>query len=140
MADPSADHLKSLADMRLKDAAILLQNGRHSAAYYLAGYAIEAGLKAVIAVSFRATVIPSPKFVAAVHTHDLVSLVSLSGLKEPLMKATKIDRILAANWGFVAGWKETSRYETIDPFSADRMLTAIGDPSSGVMQWLKTHW
>lgn len=126
--------------MRLKDASVLLESGRHSAAYYLAGYSIEAGLKAVIAISFRATVIPSPKFVAAIHTHDLASLVSLAGLKEHLNEATKGDPTLAANWAFVAGWKETSRYEIIDPFSADRMLRAIGDPDAGVMKWLKTHW
>lgn len=140
MADPSADNLKSLAEMRLADAVILLQHGRHSAAYYLAGYAVECGLKAVVAVSFRATVIPSRSFVNAVHTHNLSELVSLSGLKPNLDQASKSDPALGANWAFVAGWKETARYETIDPFSANRMLTAIGDPTSGVMQWLKTHW
>lgn len=140
MGDPSADHLKKLAEMRLADAEVLLDAGRHSAAYYLADYSIECGLKSIIALSFRATVIPSPKLVSAVHTHDLVSLLTLAGLKQNLDGAGRNNPALEANWAFAAGWKETSRYETIDPFSANRMLTAVGDPDSGVIKWLRTHW
>lgn len=140
MADPSADDLKALSEMRWHDASALLEASRHSAAYYLAGYAVECGLKAVIAVSFRATVIPSRKFVNDIHTHDLGSLVSLAGLKQDLDLASRGNDFFAANWNFVAGWKETARYERIDPFMANRMVAAVGDPESGVLQWLKTHW
>jgi hypothetical protein len=101
---------------------------------------LECGFKAVIALSFRSTVIPSRSFVNAIHTHNLTDLVSLSGLKTSLDQATKENPFLDANWAFAAGWKETSRYETVDPFLAHRMLNAIGDPKSGVMQWLRTHW
>ena len=140
MADPSADHLKALAELRWTDAEALLGAGRHSGAYYLAGYSIECGLKAVIALSFRATVIPSKKFVNDIHTHDLASLIALAGLKQQLGVAADDNPELEANWAFVAGWKESSRYETIDPFTANRMLKAVGDPKSGVLQWLRTHW
>lgn len=140
MADPSFESLKSLAQMRFRDAEILLQAERFSAAYYLSGYSIECGLKAVVALSFRALVIPSPRFVRDIHTHDLAQLVSLAGLRTELDEAKARDPQFDANWAFVSGWKETSRYETIDPFTAHRMLTAVGDPVAGVLQWLKTHW
>ena len=140
MSDPSTEDLKALSNMRWNDAVALLNAGRHSGAYYLAGYAVECGLKAVIALSFRETVIPSRKFVNDIHTHDLVSLVALSGLKQNLDLARGTNPSFAANWNFVAGWKETARYETIDAFTANRMLVAVGDPQFGVLQWLKTHF
>jgi HEPN domain-containing protein len=40
--------LQILAEDRLKDAEVLLANGRFGAAYYLAGYAVECGLKACV--------------------------------------------------------------------------------------------
>ena len=140
MADPSFDDLKALSDMRLRDAEVLLSAEQFSAAYYLAGYAVECGLKAVISLSFRANVIPSRKFVADIHTHDLGTLVSLAGLKVPLDEARADNPRLDANWAFVSQWKETVRYESIDPLVAGRMLTAVGDPVAGVLPWLKTHW
>lgn len=140
MADPSFDNLKALAQIRFRDAEILLQAERFSAAYYLSGYSIECGLKAVIARSFRAQVIPSPRFVNAIHTHNLGELISLSGLKTALDAAKTVDPQFDANWALVSGWKETSRYETIDPFTANGMLAAVGGPAAGVLQWLKKHW
>lgn len=140
MADPSFDDLKALSEARFGDAESLLAANRFSAAYYLAGYAIECGLKAVISLAFRQHVIPSRKFVADIHTHDLTALVALAGLKIELDRARAANPQLDANWAFVSGWKETARYETIDPFLARRMLIAIGDPDAGVLSWLKAHW
>ncbi len=40
--------LRQLAEDRLRDAAALLAAGQFSGAYYLAGYAVECGLKACI--------------------------------------------------------------------------------------------
>jgi len=48
MSDPSVDDLKKLCEMRLEDAFVLMRSQRHSAAYYLSGYAVECGFKAVI--------------------------------------------------------------------------------------------
>ena len=41
--------LQALAQAKLDDAKLLFDNGRFSNAYYLAGYAVELGLKACIA-------------------------------------------------------------------------------------------
>ncbi len=41
--------LQLLTEDRLKDAGVLLANGRYGAAYHLAGYAVECALKACFA-------------------------------------------------------------------------------------------
>ncbi len=41
--------LQNLATIRLRDAEVLLDNGRYDGAYYLLGYVIECALKACIA-------------------------------------------------------------------------------------------
>jgi HEPN domain-containing protein len=38
--------LQNLAEERLADSELLLANGRYGTAYYIAGYAVECGLKA----------------------------------------------------------------------------------------------
>ena len=139
MAEPSVDDLKALAGARATDAQYLLAGSRHSAAYYLAGYAIECGLKAVIAHSFRAGVIPSRRFVDRVYTHNLVELLSLAGLKNQLETDLDQSADLKAAWSIASGWSEASRYEMIDPFQATAMVDVV-DGRSGVMQWLRRHW
>ena len=40
---------QQLADVRIDEAAVLLVQGKYDGTYYLAGYAVECGLKACIA-------------------------------------------------------------------------------------------
>jgi hypothetical protein len=47
--------LRQLAEDRLRDAECLLAAGRWSGAYYLAGYAVECGLKACIMARVEST-------------------------------------------------------------------------------------
>jgi len=140
MAEPSIDDLKALADARLTDALHLLQGGRHAGAYYLAGYAVECALKAVIAHSFRAGVIPSRSLVNQVYTHDLERLLGLSGLEAEFRAEMDKSVDLKTAWSIVSTWSEASRYEMIDPFRATAMLDGVGNPNFGVLQWLKQRW
>jgi HEPN domain-containing protein len=41
--------LQQLAELRITEAKVLLDNGFYAGAYYLAGYAVECALKACIA-------------------------------------------------------------------------------------------
>src|ERR1700760_4461378 len=75
---------QQLAESRLAEARLLFAGGFPSGAYYLAGYAIECALKAVIAEDFRASEIPELKYVRDVHTHDLSALLRLAELEEKL--------------------------------------------------------
>ena len=47
--------------MRVKEAAVLLQNGCPEGAYYLAGYAVECALKACVAKQTREHDFPDRK-------------------------------------------------------------------------------
>jgi len=132
--------LEALADTRLGDAKHLFQLARYSAAYYLAGYAVELGIKACIASFFRADVIPEKSFVTAVYSHKLDELLGLAGLKKQFDNDTKSDPVLLAAWGIASKWNETSRYTMWDQFAAASMIQSIGDQNHGVLQWLKKHW
>jgi HEPN domain-containing protein len=55
--------LQELAELRLKDAEILLAAHRWDAAYYLLGYCIECALKACVARQFKERVVPDKKLV-----------------------------------------------------------------------------
>ena len=140
MSDPSVANLKLLSEMRLEDAFVLLRSGRHSAAYYLSGYAVECGFKAIIARSFQQGVIPDKRLVEKVYTHDLLQLVMLSGLKSQLDAHTKASTVFERNWFVVSDWREASRYAIIDPVSAGAMLNSVAEPNSGVLPWLKQYW
>ena len=140
MSEPSGSDLQALAEMRLQDAIILLEHERWSAAYYLAGYAVECGLKAVIALSFRAHVIPDRKFVAKIYSHDLEELADLAGLKPALNNRMKAFAPFNVNWVVVSAWSEQARYGTTDPSKSISMIEAVSDHQAGVLPWLKTYW
>jgi hypothetical protein len=72
---------QQLAELRLTEARLLLDNGLPSGAYYLAGYAIECALKARIAAEFRANEIPDKARVNSIYTHNLGILLGLAGLR-----------------------------------------------------------
>jgi HEPN domain-containing protein len=127
--------LKLLAEQRLEEAQLLLKAGRHSGAYYLAGYSVELGLKACIARSFRPNTIPTKAFVNAVHTHDLTKLVGLAGLTTQFDSA-KQNATFAARWGVVSNWDEGSRYEIHDVIAATALIASCHE----VLQWIRQYW
>jgi hypothetical protein len=132
--------LEALAHARLEDATVLLQNGRSSSAYYLAGYAVELALKACIAKSFQPNVIPDKEFVNAIYSHKLESLLGTAGLLPEFKTDSQADPQLAAAWGIASKWTESSRYDLWDSIAAGNLIAAIADPQHGVYQWVKKHW
>lgn len=126
--------------MRLADAEALHAAGGYSGACYLAGYAVECGLKAIIARSFRVDVIPDRAFVQKVYSHDLSALLTLANLKEELERRSAASGNFQASWSFVSRWSETSRYEIIDEFASELMLTSVGSERDGIIPWLKERW
>lgn len=132
--------LERLAQVRLEDAIFLLKANRASAAYYLAGYAVELALKACIAKLVQPNTIPDKAFINAIYTHKLDSLLSTAGLRPHFDADTKADTQFAAYWAMVNNWSEESRYEFWDPISAASLLQAVHEPNHGVFQWVKKHW
>jgi HEPN domain-containing protein len=129
-----------MSEGKLKDARLLLENNRCSSAYYLAGYAVEFGLKAAACKIFLKECMPDKNFVNAIYTHKLNELLQLSGLKGRYDAAAAEDRLLKANWATVSRWDEASRYAFIDEFRAVEMVNAVAEETSGVLPWLKRHW
>lgn len=133
--------LQQLSRLRVQDAKILLDNGRHLGAYYLLGYAVECALKACIAKQIRQHDFPDRKLVNDSYTHDLERLMTISGLKSTFDTEIETYDHLAANWAFVRDWSEGSRYETDLPGpTARNFYSAVTAPGDGVLSWLKRHW
>jgi hypothetical protein len=129
---------QQLAELRLSEARLLLANGLPSGAYYLAGYAIECALKAIIAADFRANEIPDPKYVRDIYTHDLSALFRLAELEQELEAEKKANPALYQRWTTVQTWSEKARYEVWTQVSASAILDAI-DGDEGLLEWLRNR-
>jgi hypothetical protein len=102
--------LQRLAEDRIADAQALLDAGRWSAAYYLAGYAVECALKACIAKQTNLHDFPDKDRVQRAYTHNLVGLVTLASLNEDLQATQRdADPSLYRYWQFVKDWSEQAR-------------------------------
>lgn len=127
---------------KLEDARLLLAHNRVSNAYYIAGYALELGFKAAACRQFLAECIPDKGLVRDLYEsgHNLARLAQLAGLETQRSQAAKLDPVFAANWSTISQWSVSSRYEMIDEFRSVEMISAVGDPEHGVLQWLVNHW
>lgn len=133
--------LQQLAELRLKDAEVLLTASRWGAGYYLLGYCIECALKACIAKQFLADEVPDKKLVNDFYTHRLDQLLTISGVKSELEKRAKTDTNFEINWNTVRDWNETVRYELgVTEALARGMYEAVTNAPSGILPWLKTQW
>jgi hypothetical protein len=134
--------LQVLADLRIAEAAALvgLPAPLSDGAYYLAGYAVELGLKACIAKLNQQFDWPEKAFVASCHTHDILALVRLAGLETDRARDAAANPQLDQNWTVVKDWNERSRYERHSLAEAQKLMTAIVDPIDGVLPWIKARW
>lgn len=136
--------LQELAELRIREAKLLLDNRFYQGAYYLAGYSVECALKACIAKETREHDFPDLKLVKDSYEHNLQSLLRTAGLDPALLAEATTNKELANNWKIATGWSVEARYETADLLDrthyADDLYSAIMDPENGVFQWLKKRW
>jgi hypothetical protein len=127
-----------LAEMRIREARLLLAAGAFDGALHLGGYAVECALKAIIAKSILAHTFPSSKRdVDAWFVHDLAQLLAIAGLAEDMKKNHDVSR----RWSVVLRWKETKRYERgLDQTAATDFCDCVDDAKDGVLPWLRLHW
>jgi hypothetical protein len=102
--------LQALTRDRLADSRALLRAQRYGAAYYMAGYSVECGLKACIAKRINRHDFPDRKLVENSYTHDLVKLVGMANLKGVLEAASASNKFLGRNWEIVRDWSAEDRY------------------------------
>ncbi len=137
---------QEIAEGKLFAAEALLAASQWSAAYYMAGYAIECGLKSCILVRLAGSpeVIfenkKSKKYSENCWTHNVEELVELAGLKPDRDTAVVATPALATNWAIVSKWNEETRYQVKTEPEARELYNAITDPVNGVMQWIKARW
>ena len=131
---------RRLAELRLADAQILLANRRYAAAYYLAGYAVECGLKACIARQFKLYEFPS-RNAETRYRHGLEALAKNDRLAGALDRQKSSAPKFASNWSVVIDWSGQSRYKhDWSRQEAERLLSAITDVPDGVMEWIRQLW
>jgi hypothetical protein len=134
---------QKLANDRIADARALLAAKRWAAAYYLAGYAVECGLKACILarVAVSAEVIfDDRRYSEKCWSHNLIQLVDLAALKTRLEAAMAANPGLEDNWDTVKEWSESSRYARMSKTKAKDLYNAITDKKDGVFPWIKGYW
>jgi hypothetical protein len=131
---------RRLALERLAEARALLRVGKPSGAFYIGGYVVECGLKAVIARQFRAGRWPDKDLVQKIHTHNAQLLVEAAGLKSALDLSRAADPAFATHWQTVLLWKVEARYTTCSHAEARDFLRAISAPRNGVLTWIRRHW
>jgi len=129
--------LRQLSEARIVEAKVLLDSGQYPGAYYLAGYAVECGLKACIIVQLKQSDdFPEKRFSEKCYTHNLENLLGFAGLAAE----RDADAELQANWAVVKDWSEESRYQMSGDAKAREIYSAITDVDHGVLPWIKLHW
>lgn len=132
--------LQQLAEDRILDAQALLDAGRWSAAYYLAGYAVECALKACVAKMTREYDFPDIQRARSSYTHSLGNLVVVAKLNKEHQVQLARSAVFRDNWLNVKDWNEQSRYEQNSEGKARILFQAIADPVDGVLPWIKLIW
>jgi hypothetical protein len=127
-----------LVGIRESDAQILLASRRYDGSAYMIGYAIECGLKAIIASQTKRGDYPDKDFVHKIYTHKLETLTDLAGLKTDLRNQMNMNINFSGNWLLCRGWSEqrrytygTSRQDAVD------LVNAATDSINGVLPWIK---
>ena len=130
-----------LARIRIREARTLLNAHNFEGAYYLAGYAVECGLKACISKKTKRFDFPDKNHANKGYSHDLSQLVEVAGLAAQLRLQETASPQFALNWTTVKDWREDKRYApVISPIMARELYTAITAKQHGVMRWIRSLW
>ena len=128
----TSDDLRELAELRLEEARALLGHGLHSGAFYLAGYAVELALKAVLTSDLSSYSMPNKREVTSAYTHRLIELARAanldpSGAGKPVRVAWHVA---------TAAWAPDARYRKYGKVAAEEMVNSAEE----IVSWLKAHW
>jgi HEPN domain-containing protein len=139
MAEIDKARLIELAEAKLEDAKLLLSAGRADNAYYLAGYAVELMLKAIVSARFRTDTLPDRAVSTQVFVHDLQRLINLALLDVALREREKADAGFRACLQIVLRWTEESRYGQYEADEATALIDAVDNSEYGVLPWLRSR-
>jgi HEPN domain-containing protein len=133
---------KLLTDAWVRYAAALLDAGHWHAAYYLAGYSVECGLKACVLLYIENSgiIFRDKKFVERCFTHDLAALVKAADLEIDLGVAIQASSQFEDHWLIVKDWNPDVRYQMRSETDARELFRAITDNANGMLPWIKARW
>ena len=133
---------RQLADDWVVDAKLLLDSGRWHAAYYLAGYAVECGLKACVLAHVERTgiIFEDKRFAEKCFTHDLKALVKAADLEAVFGLDIAANPALGDNWRIVSLWSVDRRYQATSETEARDLYLAVTDNANGVLPWIRVRW
>ena len=125
--------LQELSRVRLSEAKSLLQSGFPDGAYYLAGYAVECGLKACTAKAVQRYDFPDKRRRCQLYSRSKGTRASRK-LEAFRVAEADADRIfkgcwdIKSRWDIVEEWSEQSRYQRHESSAATSMVEAVGAP------------
>lgn len=138
--------IKELAELRIKEAELLFENGFYDGSIYLAGYSVELLLKAKICELLDVPDLfgggATPEVLKSFKTHKLENLLTLSGRVRKLQNDKKDNVQLFNNWSLVCEWSEQKRYcscGTCTKINAEKFLNAVTDKQNGIKSWLEQN-
>lgn len=128
----ATDDLTVVALDHVGAARALFDSGFFSAAFYLAGCAVECGLKAVLTRDLTAYVLPQKDAVKDAYTHNLPDLARQCGV-DPLADAT-----VRVHWNTLkdAQWSPDARYRVRSAVETREVVEA----AEVIVEWLKPLW
>lgn len=128
---------KKLALARLREAKVLHKSRKYSGAYYLAGYAIELGIKAFYCKSIKKyTFPPNRSVIESLYKHDLNELMKVSGLKIEFDKDSENNNLLLSSWAILKDWGAKDRYLQFRKLESESMINSI----EVILKWIQTKW
>ena len=140
---PSRIELKKLSLIRLKEVKTLYENNLYDGASYLAGYVIELALKARICKVLGTDYLERGNVSRSYLTHNLIDLITLSGLSKKFTDEISDNRDFKINWALIQSWNEAFRYlpvGTRNKNEIEDLINAIEDPENGIFTWIKKRW
>jgi hypothetical protein len=132
--------LKIMAGHRLEEGQLLHDNGFFAGSVYMAGYAVEFGLKSIISKNLGVEIFGGGirrEHVRSFHVHSLTTLIVLAGLQPTLDNDLANDIALNQAWSGVSTWDETKRYEF---GCSQQTATDFMNHVRRFMTWIGAHW
>jgi hypothetical protein len=142
----TSEEIKNLADLRLEEAQILLENGKTNGAFYLLGYTVELNLKYKICKMLNIDDLFDEKCNLKKYfdgrnpffSHDLNTLLVFSGLKRKFDEDKSNNKMLFKTTSLLIDvWSEKSRYD-IQPKNSKDVQDAIEllKNENGLLSWI----
>jgi len=129
---------QQLADIRVKEAKIFLDNQYFDGAYSLLGYVVECALKSCISKQFKEQDFPYHQTIIDFNTHSFPKLLRIAALEQNMQNDWQILPKLQSNWITVTEWSEQARYQhNITQVMAQELYDAVTENQTGVLSWLK---